>query len=115
MAKRTQQHVRVALSNSMELRTVFHGPPMRLLQQLYQELAADGGIEAVLPSGDTVYVPVLLQIEHPGTDFHNPPIGASGECDENHLLDLRNSPAAPRFVALVPPGQQRILSVASAT
>src|SRR5690606_5832289 len=45
----------------------------------------------------------------------NPSIGASGRCDESHLLHIRNDPNRASFVALVPPGQHNIRSVASTT
>ena len=96
------------------LRRLFHGPPLLILEQVLEELITEGGIEARLASGRAVIVPVLLQVEKLGHDETNPDIGASGRCDDAHLLALRNSPSCPRFVALVAPGHHRNLSVASA-
>lgn len=89
-----------------ESRLIFHGPPLEILGQVYEQLAAETA---------GLGLPILLQIpehEHDGT---NPPIGASGRCDETHLLDLRNSPTASSYLALVPPRQHAIRSVSSTT
>jgi len=56
-------------------------------------------------------VPVVLQVPSLQDGEANPPIGQSGRCAEGHLLDLRNSPANPSYLALVPPRQRAIMSV----
>lgn len=98
-----------------ELRTVFHGPPRELLQQVFAELTATGGFEFQSKSGKTIAIPVLLQVAKLAENQRNPRINESGSCDENHLLTLRNSPDSPRYVVLVPPGHHRTLSVSSAS
>jgi DNA phosphorothioation-dependent restriction protein DptH len=97
------------------LRSIFHGPPLHLLDQILARLTTEGGLAVTLGDGTTVQVPVLLPVERlePGTG--NPPVGVSGRCDPSHLLALRNTPSCPRFVALAGPAQHSILSVAQAT
>jgi DNA phosphorothioation-dependent restriction protein DptH len=112
-------HVRAAVANLQradgEIRTVFHGPPMEFLEPVFNILAEDGGIDAVLGNGQPVTVPVLLQVAlEEGAS--NPALGASGKCEAIHLIGVRNAPAlCPRFVALVEPGQQANLSFSSAS
>lgn len=113
------EHVKGAVANLQradgEIRTVFHGPPMEFLEPVFERLVTDGGIEAEL-GGQTVTVPVLLQVEHLAGGTQNPPLGESGRCDAIHLVEVRNSPGlCPRFVALVPPGHQASLSFSSAS
>ncbi|MBK6780903.1 MAG: hypothetical protein IPG75_15290 [Gemmatimonadetes bacterium] len=119
LLERIREHVQASVGglqgDDPELRTVFHGPPLEMLRPTFSALREEGGVEARLSSGRTVHVPVLLQVDHLRAGQTNPAIGASGECDGGHLLALRNSPACPRFVVLVPPGQQNELSVASAS
>jgi DNA phosphorothioation-dependent restriction protein DptH len=98
-----------------ELRTVFHGPPRELLEQIFEYLTSGGGLEVRTAEGPTVRIPVLLQVAKPLEGRRNPRINDSGFCDENHLLTLRNSPDSPRYVVLVPPGHHRTLSVSSAS
>jgi DNA phosphorothioation-dependent restriction protein DptH len=88
-----------------EVRLIFHGPPLDLLGQVY---------EAVAPHAAAAGVPLVLQVPALPAGVANPDIGASGPCDENHLLNLRNSPAKPTFVALVPPGEHNNRSVKTA-
>lgn len=89
-----------------ESRLIFHGPPLEILEVVYAALVqADSGLT----------VPVLLQIDALPAGGVNPRIGRSGLCDETHLLDLRNSPQASSYLALVPPGQRAIRSVSSTT
>jgi len=102
-------------SRGMELRSVFHGPPMELLRPVFDQLVVDGGMVVTLSSGVDIRFPILLQVEALSRGEQNPGVGESGPCDESHLLTLRNTPSCPRFLALVPPGRHRNLSVASAT
>lgn len=99
-----------------ESRFVFHGPPLDILEKVFDELAAPGGIAVGHGTGgNEAVLPVLLQLsagQAPGT---NPGIGASGRCDESHLLHIRNDPNLASFVALMPPGQHSNRSVASTT
>ncbi|TBC13024.1 ATP-binding protein [Rhizobium ruizarguesonis] len=89
-----------------ESRLIFHGPPLEILGQVYERLAAET---------EGLGLPVLLQIPEHEPGGTNPPIGSSGRCDETHLLDLRNSPTASSYLALVPPRQHAIRSVSSTT
>jgi hypothetical protein len=88
---------------------------MEFLEPVFNLLAEQGGIDAVLGNGQPVTVPVLLQVtlEAGAT---NPALGASGKCEAIHLISVRNAPGlCPRFVALVEPGQQANLSFTSAS
>ncbi len=89
-----------------ESRLIFHGPPLEILSEVYERLAAEAA---------GLGLPVLLQVSEHEPGGANPPIGASGRCDETHLLDLRNSPTASSYLALVPPRQHAIRSVSSTT
>jgi DNA phosphorothioation-dependent restriction protein DptH len=99
---------RAALEPGAEIRLIFHGPPLELLEGAFSTLLA--GMQSA-----GVQVPVLLQVPALASGNSNPPVGASGRCDESHLLNLRNSPTRPTYVALVPPGQHSNRSVASTT
>jgi len=89
-----------------ETRLIFHGPPLEILEGVFSLLTAQEAGPGI---------PVLLQVPELGPGSSNPASNASGRCDESHLLDLRNSPQAPSFLALVPPGQHAIRSVTSTT
>jgi len=89
-----------------EVRLIFHGPPLWILSQVYDLLVS---------AGNEVGVPILLQVPRLDAGEMNPGVGASGHCDETHLLNLRNSPSGPTYVALIPPGQHSNRSVASTT
>lgn len=101
---------------TLESRFIFHGPPLGLLEAVFDELAGQGGISVSLgqDNGRTV-LPVLLELPSGHLMGPNPGIGESGKCDENHLLHVRNDPNSPSFVALVPPGQHNNKSVATTT
>jgi len=101
------------LATNGELRSVFHGPPMRFLEPLLDELGNDGGIEVTLATEEHTTVPVLLPMDE-WTQV-NPVVGASGKCDQNHILALRNTPEARRFLVLAAPARHTILSIAQAT
>jgi DNA phosphorothioation-dependent restriction protein DptH len=89
-----------------ESRLIFHGPPLEILSAVYEALGSEAA---------ALGVPVLLQVDKLSPGVSNPSIGASGPCDETHLLDLRNSPQTSSYLALVPPGQRAIRSVSSTT
>jgi len=97
-------------SDQAELRAVFNGPPQAFLSDVYENLTESGGIRSTLADGHEVLVPVLLLQESILAGESNPPIGLSGICDSNHVLDLRNSPQCPRFLVLSAPGSQSNLS-----
>lgn len=102
--------------NNFEARFIFHGPPLDLLESVFEELARPGGMQPSPEDGPPqVSPPVLLQLPAGHAAGPNPGIGVSGKCDENHLLDIRNNPNSPSFVALMPPGQHNNRSVASTT
>lgn len=98
-----------------ELRSIFHGPPLRIMERVLEQLSGPGGFELRDASGHAVDMPLLLQVEGNQHGFSNPPVGQSGRCDESHLLLLRDSTACPRFLVLVPPGLHRNLSIESTT
>lgn len=95
-----------APATNAELRLIFHGPPLGILTEVFDRLAREA---------NDLRPPFLLQVPRDKLTCENPGIGESGWCDETHLLDLRNSPQLPSFVALVPPGEHSILSVTSTT
>ncbi|MBZ0093997.1 MAG: type IV secretory system conjugative DNA transfer family protein [Sulfuricella sp.] len=100
---------------SLESRFIFHGPPIELLEMVYDELSSPGGIKLRDTTGEGTVLPVLLQVPAGEVRISNPSIGSSGQCDETHLLNLRNVPSSPSYIALVPPGQHSNRSVASTT
>lgn len=91
-----------------EVRLIFHGPPLEILAEVFDRVVAD-----LQASG--IAVPVLLLVAQLPAGEANPAVGASGRCEDTHLLNLRNSPAKPTFVALVPPGQHSNKSVSTTT
>lgn len=99
----------------LESRFIFNGPPLEILDAVFEELAKEGGIQVAQGGQRRALIPVLLQLPHEAMIVPNPGIGHSGRCDENHLLDIRNDPGSPSFVALVPPGQHNNRSVTSTT
>jgi len=117
LAKHVQEKVQGSVTgqsgDKLESRFIFHGPPREILEQVFDALAVDGGIRIEIDShGAAKKIPVLLVL--PAVQA-NPGIGDSGECDENHLLHIRNDPNSASFVALLPPGQHSSRSVASTT
>lgn len=90
-----------------EVRLIFHGPPLPILEAVFDRVV-EGAAAAT-------EIPILLQLPRLGPGEANPAIGASGRCDDTHLLNLRNHPSQPTFVALVPPGQHSMRSVTSTT
>lgn len=99
----------------LETRFIFHGPPLSLLQPVYDLLAEGGGIRVENADGVAMTLPVLLQAAATTEAGRGLGIGQSGICDASHLLNLRNDPHNPSFVALVPPGQHHNKSVSSTT
>jgi DNA phosphorothioation-dependent restriction protein DptH len=91
---------------TLETRLIFHGPPLEILEGVFTNLVSGEGAPRL---------PVLLQVPQLLDGQQNPASGKSGLCDEGHLLDLRNSPTASSYLALVPPGQHAIRSVTSTT
>lgn len=101
--------------SNLELRTVFHGPPMHLLEQVYRALVETGWLEVDHPTGGQIQIPVLLQVGKLPDGAPNPPAGTSGFCDGPYLVSLRNTPSVPRYLALTPPGGHRVMSITQAT
>lgn len=97
-------------SATSELRAIFNGPPEPFLREIYNRLTVSGGLNATLGSGETVRIPVLLLQDRNLIEALNPPVGTSGVCDNNHILNLRNAPSCPRFLVLSGPGHQSSLS-----
>ena len=113
-----QDSVKGRVGTKLESRFIFHGPPLDLLQQIFDELAKGGGITLSAGAGndgDGAILPVLIQLPREHVGGPNPSIGASGRCDETHLLHIRNDPNNASFIALMPPGQHNNKSVASTT
>lgn len=102
--------------SKLEYRLIFRGPPLEILERVYDELSKDGGVQVESRvDGNVSTLPVLLQYPASQLKGPKPLIGQSGKCDNNHLLDVRNDPANPSFVALVPPGLHNNLSIESTT
>lgn len=114
--EKVQGAAREQASDKLESRFVFHGPPLGILEKVFDELVAPGGI-SVTHGQDAAeaMLPVLLQLPAGKGAGPNPDIGVSGKCDESHLLHIRNDPNMASFVALMPPGQHNNRSVASTT
>ena len=93
--------------NRSEVRLIFHGPQKEILTAVFDLLTVANETE--------LQVPILLQLPSLAIGEVNPPVGMSGRCDDTHLLNLRNSPSQPTFLALVPPGQHSMRSVTSTT
>ncbi len=110
--ERTAKKVRSLPDIGSELRTVFHGPPMEILNPVFQELVKDGGVKVELGNEQQVMVPILLHSEAATTA---PPVGRSGTCAGVHLNDFRNQPGCPRFVALLAPGNHPNLALTMET
>ncbi|WP_449470557.1 hypothetical protein [Sphingobium chungangianum] len=92
-----------------EIRLVFLGPPHELMSGVFDELVAMSG------DAPPTHLPFLLQVPRDKLASGNPSLGASGWCDEDHLLVLRNTPDHASYVALLPPGEHKILSVDTTT
>lgn len=108
--------VRATDGERMECRFVFNGPPLILLEPVFEKLIQGGGIEVGMGNDGTPYLlPVLLQVPSGMLSGANPKIGASGRCDKDHLLDVRNSPNKPSFIALVPPSQTNSASITTSS
>ncbi|MEN5218331.1 GTPase domain-containing protein [Pseudomonas pudica] len=103
------------IGSNIEYRLIFRGPPLEILEQAYDELVRTGGIQIPIRPNGEVTLPVLLQYPVGQLQAPKPRIGASGKCDNDHLLDVRNDPSNPSFVALVPPGLHNNLSIESTT
>lgn len=99
-----------------EYRLIFRGPPLEILELVYKQLIIDGGIKVTSGlDGGMVILPVLLQRPTAHLNGHKLQIGESGNCDNEHLLDVRNDPNNSSFVALVPAGQHNNLSIESSS
>lgn len=107
LATQVLEKVQKTASSGGELRLLFHGPPSQFLEKAFEILVDEAKDHPELPSSIVLLVPAG---EQPVGDL---PIGAPGRCDEDHLLELRNSRQEPSYVALVPPGQHAILSIVS--
>ena len=111
LADRIRSRIGVAsgTDDARETRMIFLGPPHELMSQVFDDLVSARG------AGTGDELPFLLQVPREELPAGNPRVGASGWCDEDHLLDIRNLPRSASFVALVPPGEHSILSVGSTT
>jgi DNA phosphorothioation-dependent restriction protein DptH len=113
--ERMAHAIRSLPAGQTELRSIFHGPPMPVMQAVQRQLSQPGAMEFPDSSGRLVALPLMLQVPAGLQGFSNPMVGESGSCDESHLLVMRDSPDCPRFLALVPPGLHRNLSIESTT
>lgn len=104
----SRQRLAQVQTQSREARLVFLGPPLEILEHVFEHLTAEP--EA---GSDALELPVLLQVPKDKLKGGNPPIGKSGWCDHAHLLTVRDTASAPSFLALVPPDQHMDLSVAT--
>ncbi len=104
------------MDSNHESRFIFHGPPLELLQEVFNDLAnPESSINAASGSESVeATLPILLLVP-PEQGISNPRIGTSGKCDENHLLHVRDDPSNASFVALVPTGLYYNASIATTT
>lgn len=98
-----------------ESRFIFHGPEKTILKQVFDLLTRDGVLTINGDDGKTFSLPILLQVGLDETNGVNPKVGESGLCDETHLLDIRNVPSSPSYIALVPPGSHNNQSISTTT
>lgn len=76
-----------------EYRLIFRGPPLEILDMVYNELVRDGGIQVRSGTGNNLEtLPVLLQCPIDHLKDNKPRIGESCKCDNDHLLNVRNDP-----------------------
>jgi hypothetical protein len=88
-----------------ERRLIFLGPPHELMSAVFDDLVGQS------TGAPLSALPFLLQVQLDKRPQGNPALGASGWCDKDHLLDLRNLKDYASFVALLPPGEHSILSI----
>ena len=104
------------VGDKLESRFVFHGPPLEILEKVFDELAALGGISVAHGQSDAVSVlPVLLQLPPNQTIGANPDIGRRESVTKATSYTFATTPIYSSFVALMPPGQHNNRSVASTT
>ncbi len=113
--ERMANAIRSLPAGRTELRAIFHGPPMPVMEAVQELLSRPAQMDFQDSSGQIVSMPLMLQVPAGQRGFANPAVGEPGRCDESHLLVMRDSPACPRFLALVPPGLHRNLSIESTT
>lgn len=116
LALMIKKYIQQVFSNNgegVERRIIFNGPPLEILEPLYQELSRNGLLEVDVGNGGRVGVPVLLQVSD--ETVQPPKAGTSGHCTGDHLLNLRNLPGGSSFLALVPPGVENNMSLTSST
>lgn len=101
--------------NREESRFIFHGPEKSILRAVFDLLAKDGLLTVAGGNGKTFSFPVLFQVGVEESGGVNPKVGESGLCDETHLLDIRNVPNSPSYIALVPPGSHNNQSISTTT
>jgi DNA phosphorothioation-dependent restriction protein DptH len=100
-----------------ESRYIFHGPPRSIMELVFNEFMLLDGVSLSKTDNNSDHkIAVLLQLPPEEITQGNPPIGSSGKCSHDHLLNVRNDPnKKSSFLALIPPGQHRNMSVASTT
>lgn len=103
--------------NVRESRYIFHGPPLSIMEPVFNEFLSNGGVSVTSKdNSQNDKIAVLLQLPAEQITGGNPSIGSSGKCSHDHLLNVRNDPNKnSSFLALIPPGQHRNMSVASTT
>lgn len=107
----------VSTDQIRESRYIFHGPPISIMELVFDEFLKTGGVSLSKTENEPAHkIPVLLQLPSDKIIEGNPPIGLSGKCSHDHLLNVRNDPnKKSSFLALIPPGQHSNMSVASTT
>jgi DNA phosphorothioation-dependent restriction protein DptH len=106
-----------SIGSVRESRYIFHGPPLSIMEDVFNEFMLNGGISLSKFEDNTENkIAVLLQLPTDQITIGNPAIGSSGKCSHDHLLNVRNDPnKKSSFLALIPPGQHSNMSVASTT
>ena len=96
--------------SSSELRYVFNGPPLEYLRFIKEHLTIRGELKY---NGKNL--PVLVVNEELDPSYINPDADQSGECATTHLINKRNLPINPNFIALIPPNVSNISSITTTT
>ena len=97
-----------------ELRTIFQGPPIEVLGDVFSSPRAGGRDESLAENGELVIVPVFLLVANAKDADTARKLGSSGKYTDSQIIDARNLPTCPRFLVLVKTGQLSSLSVRNA-
>jgi DNA phosphorothioation-dependent restriction protein DptH len=92
-----------------ELRVFFSGPPLEVLNELFEKLVSQGEYLEIEVGGSSIRLPVFVL----DASAEDPDRLRSARCTPNYLVKVRTS--RPAFLALHPPSESSVLSLESAT